>query len=62
MVLETEYKKKYCSPYAEIELFSIHDVIRTSGSQDDHDEEDPWDDDNDGNAGARAFNTWDGEF
>ena len=62
MVLETEYKKKYCSPCAEIELFSIHDVIRTSGSQDDHDEEDDEDPWGTGGSGARAFQTWDGEF
>jgi hypothetical protein len=38
-------KKNYNTPWAEIEWFTIADVIRTSGSQDDYDEEDddnPW--------------------
>lgn len=45
MVLENaEEKKEYYQPYAKIERFTIADVIRTSGSQDDYDEEDdnPW--------------------
>lgn len=38
-------KKNYETPWAEIEWFTVADVIRTSGSQDDYDEEDddnPW--------------------
>ncbi|MBQ9228178.1 MAG: hypothetical protein IJ168_05025 [Eubacterium sp.] len=53
MVLEElEYKKKYSAPYAAIEMFTVKDVISTSGSQDDYDEED---DDN-------PFGTNDGQF
>lgn len=45
-------KKNYETPWAEIEWFTVADVIRTSGSQDDYDEEDdnPWG----GNGGKNA--------
>ena len=36
-----EVKKKYVSPVAEIEMFSVVSVVSTSGSQDDNEEEGP---------------------
>ena len=39
MILDTTYKKKYVSPVASIEYFTVDDVITTSGGQG------RWDDD-----------------
>ncbi|MBQ9228208.1 MAG: hypothetical protein IJ168_05180 [Eubacterium sp.] len=47
-------KKKYDTPWAEVELFTMTDIIRTSGSQDDYDEED--DDDPWGSNGTNGVN------
>ena len=47
-------KKYYNTPWAEIDAFEDSDVIRTSGSQDDYDEEDenPWGNGGNGNNAA----------
>lgn len=58
MVLENaEEKKEYYQPYAKIDRFTIADVIRTSGSQDDYDEEDdnPWGNGNGTNSATYEF-------
>lgn len=52
-------KKNYETPWAEVELFTVDDVIRTSGSQDDYDEEDddPWGNGSNGGGGTTVATT-----
>ena len=55
-------KKYYEAPFAEIEWLTMKDVIRTSGGQDQYDDEDDEDGDGNGTNGTNGTNSLSPEF